>query len=189
MLGVAILWVVAGAPRASAQHVIDFENTDLKGEPFVEFAPALAFLNVGGSGVTVTIQGKHLRIFDLFRFGGVPEIKGKALIDFPFPAGSNPDGTVILFDPPVYEVSLRAGDFAGDDDGPMTITAYDANGTKIGFDAQDWGEGQNPPFAPLTVRGSGIARVVYHSGGTYRNSTFIDDVTFMPMPKIDKQEP
>lgn len=189
MLGLAILWVATGAPRASAQHVIDFENTDLKGEAFVEFAPSLTFPNVGGSGVTVTIQGTHLRIYDIFRFGGVPEVKGKALIDFPFPSGSNPDGTVILFDPPVYEVSLRAGDFAGDDDGPITITAYDTNLAKIGSAAQDWGEGQNPPFVPLAVRGKGIARVVYHSGGTYRNSTFIDDVTFTPMPKMEKRQP
>ena len=81
---------------------------------------------------------------------------------------------------PVSNFSLRAGDFAGDADTPLSITAFDAANNIIGTGTASWAAGQNPPFALLTTAATDIRKVVYSSGGTFAGSTFIDDITFTP---------
>jgi hypothetical protein len=158
---------------------INFEEFNLNNQVFLDVDQSLEFLNVDGSGVNVTIVGNaDNRIYDLFKFGRNPNATGQALIDWFWPMGSNPLGTTILFDQPVSNFSLRAGDFGSDNDGQLKITAFDSAGNVIGSDSANWNSGQFPPFATLNLNTTGINKVVYLSGGTFQNSTFIDDLTF-----------
>jgi len=178
----AASFLVTTAPAFAA--VIDFESFNLGGQPFLDVSSPLLFNNVGGSGVNVSImQGADLRVYDLFQFGHDPTATGQALIDWPFPNGANTVGTTILFDTPLSHFSLRAGDFGGDDDSPLIITAFDAANNVIGTSSTAWPAPQNPPFALLSINAPGIRRVVYSSGGTFSGSTFIDDITFTPVPE------
>jgi len=169
---------------ASADIVIDFEGFDLDGQTFLDVGSPLEFANAGNSGVDVSFQqGADLRVYDLFSFGGDPNATGQALIDFPFPAGSNTAGTQILFSSEIIYFSLDAGDFGGDNDSPITIRAFDANDNILAIDSETWGASQFPPFITLEVTAPGIRRIEYKSGGSFAGSTFIDNVTFTAVPE------
>ena len=161
---------------------IDFESVNLGGGTYITVGPTLTFTNVGGLGTDVTISGGSgdLRIYDLFKFGGDPATTGQALIDWVWPIGSNPSGTRISFSNPVSNFSLKAGDFGSDDDGPLSLTAYDKDGNVLGTDSTSWPSSAFPPFATLNISSVGISKILYLSGGAYMNSTFIDDLTFTP---------
>ena len=175
VLWAALLATAIISPANAA--VIDFEDFDLGGMSYLDVGSPLTFPDVDGSGVTVSIvQGADNRIYDLYLFGGWV---GQALIDWPWGgAMSNPAGTTILFDQDVSNFILEAGDFGSDDDSPLSITAYDADDNVIGSDSVPWDASKNPPFATLSLNVSGIRKIVYHSGGNYANSTFIDNLTF-----------
>jgi hypothetical protein len=111
-------------------------------------------------------------------FGNNPQATGQALIDMSWSTFQNPNGTDILFDVPVKNFSLRAGDFGGDDDSPLKIEAFDAGGASLGVAMVSWPASTFPPFATLSLNVSGIRKVHYSSGGQFTGSTFIDDVTF-----------
>lgn len=173
--------LLVGAAHAA---VVDFENFALGGNTFLDVGASLVFTNVDGSGVDVTInEGADNRVYDLFLFAGNSSATSQALIDFPWPIGSNEIGTTILFSSAVSSFSLIAGDFGSDADGSMTITAFDSGNNIIASDSVIWGAGQMPPFALLSVAGDAIRKVVYHSGGDFQNSTFIDDLTFTAVPE------
>lgn len=169
-------------PVLARAATIDFEGFALGGATFLDVGPSLSFSNVEGSGVDVTInEGADNRIYDLFLFGSNPLATGQALIDWNWPSGSNTVGTEILFSTSVLSFSLEAGDFGGDDDSPLTITAYDIGGNLVASDSASWSS--NPPFSLLSVSAPGIRRVVFQSGGTFANSIFIDNLTFaIPEP-------
>lgn len=165
---------------------IDFESFNLQGQDFLAVGSPLHFTNVSGSGVSVTItQGASLRVYDLFRYQGDPSVTGQALIDWPFPGGSNNIGTTFLFDRPLTECSVLAGDFGGDADTPLTLTAYNAGNHVIASNSITWPAGQNPPFALLSVAAQGIRKIVYRSGGIAPGSTFIDSLTFTAFSRFD----
>lgn len=174
--------ILSGWQFASAQSVtIDFENFDLGGGTFLDVSENLVLMDVGSSGVDVTINaGTDNRIYDLFLFGGYSDPGPQALIDWPWPSGSNGTGTCIEFSSPVSDVSLIAGDFGSDDDSPLMITAFDPNNNVVGTDSVPWPATSFPPFATLSVSGSNIAKVVYSSGGAFAGSTFIDNISFTP---------
>ena len=76
--------------------IIDFEEFNLQGALYLDVPSPLIFNNVGGTGVNVEIvEGADNRIYDLYQFGGNPDITGQALIDWPWSSGSNPSGTTI----------------------------------------------------------------------------------------------
>jgi acetyl esterase/lipase len=83
---------------------------------------------------------------------------------------------------PVTDFSLRAGDFGGDEEN-LSITAYDAGGHIIGASSLLWSTDQTPPFAVLNVAAPAISSIVYRSDGDFPSSTFIDDLTFTPIPE------
>lgn len=174
MLAVMAAW----SPRAAAV-VIDFEEFDLSANSPLSVGPTLAFPNVGNSGVNVTIVGgqPNLRIFDLTASG-----ESQALADS-VTFGTDAVATTILFDQPVANFQLRAGDLGTDEDTPLTITAYDVGDNVLGSDSEIWVLSQAPPFVPLSVNATGIRKVVYSSGGMFPNSTFIDDLSFTPVPE------
>jgi hypothetical protein len=168
-------------PSASEADVIDFEEFDLGGNTYLDVGSPLVFTKVGETGVDVDIvEGADNRIYDLFEFAGNPAVTGQALIDWPWPEGRNITGTTILFSKPVSDFSLQAGDFGGDDDSPLTITAYDDSDNVIGTDSASWDPYRFPPFAVLHISAAGIRKVVYRSGGAYENSTFIDNLSVAP---------
>jgi len=164
------------APLSFAQYVIDFEDFNLQGQQYLDVAESLVIPNAGGSTMTVTINaGADNRIYDLALFAGYV---GQSLIDWPWPSGSNPAGTDILFDSAVNFFSIEAGDFGSDDDSPLQITAYDINNQVVGSDSVPWPSTAFPPFAVLTIQAAGIVRVHFSSGGPYANSVFLDNITF-----------
>ena len=185
LVAIALLGVMSipSGTATAAPLTIDFETFNLGGGLFISVGSPLSFTNVGGSGTDVTIVGGSgdLRIYDLFEFGHDPMADGQALIDFVWPAGSNPNGTQIIFSKPVSNFSLKAGDFGSDTDTPLSITAYDKSGNVLGNDSKSWPYTASPPFATLSITSSNISKILYLSGGTYQNSTFIDDLTFTPM--------
>lgn len=167
----AILFV----PEAAAQPArIDFENS-----VSTQDLP-LVFTDTGG--VTVTISGAELRVLDLLEFAGNPEFAGRALISWSWERGDT-GGISITFSRPATSVTLRAGDFSGDDDGPLVLRGYDCAGRLIVEDSDPWPEGRSAPFATLAVQAGELCRVVYTSGGQYPNSTFIDDVVVTAAPE------
>lgn len=184
MLVVVALLTVTGGISPAAPLTIDFEQFNLGGQLYLDVPETLLFNNVGGSGIDVTIVGAaDNRVYDLYKFGSNPNATGQALIDWFWPYGSNPVGTSILFNKSVSSFSLRAGDFGADDDSPLKITAFDAQDQIIGQDSVPWYASSLPPLAMLSVSAPGIRKVIYNSGGNYANSTFIDDVTFIPIPE------
>jgi hypothetical protein len=171
--------LLAPALGAAQSYVVDFEDFNLNGGLFLDVSETLALNDVGGSGIDVLILGNaDNRIYDLVQFGHYAFASPQALIDMNWTNYQNPAGTDILFSSSVSSVSLIAGDFGGDNDSPITITAYDAAGNVVDTDTTLW-DGF-PPFQLLSVVGSGIVRVHYFSGGQYTNSTFFDDITFTP---------
>ncbi len=176
--------VVAGSVTPTTLGItVDFEEFNLGGALYLDVSETLVLNNVDGSGVNVTIVGgADNRVYDLFQFGGDPSATGQALIDWFWPWGSNPTGTTILFDKPMLSFSLRAGDFGSDDDSPLMITAFDSQDQLLAQDSVSWDASRFPPFATLSVSATGIRKVIYSSGGNYANSTFIDDLTFIPEP-------
>lgn len=165
------------ALAAAQTYVIDFEDFNTGGAAYEDVSESLLLADVGGSGIDVTINGgADNRIYDLVQFGGYTFPGPQALIDWNWSSYQNTAGTDIEFSAPVSSVSLIAGDFGGDDDSPITITAYDASGAVVDSDFTPWNG--NPPFSLLSVSGGGIVRVHYSSGGQYTNSTFFDDITF-----------
>jgi hypothetical protein len=172
-----------GAPKADASIKIDFEDFNLGGGLFLDVPDTLIFSDVGGSGVSVTIVGgADIRIYDMFKYGNNPNATGQALGDWKWWGGSNTAGTTILFDKPVTSFSLRAGDFGADNDNFLMITAFDAQDQILAQDSVPWNATMQPPFATLSVSAPDISKVIYNSGGSYANSTFIDDLTFVPEP-------
>src|SRR5262245_3633511 len=108
------------APARSV--VIDFEEFNLGGSTFLDVGSPLVFSR---PGVTVTMnQGIDFRIYDLFKYGNDPAATGQALIDMNWSSFSNPNGTDIVFNVPVQNFSLRAGDFGSDDDSTLRIEAF-----------------------------------------------------------------
>lgn len=175
--GVAAL---ALADAARAGFLIDFESFDLGGETFLDVPETLLFLDVGGSGIDVTINGMvNNRIYDLFLFGGDPNAVGQALIDWGW-NGPNPDGTDFLFSAGITSFSIEAGDFGGDDDSPLQIVAFDADDQMVAMDSVPWSS--FPPFATLSVNAPDIRRVRFSSGGTFPGSVFMDNMMFTPVP-------
>ncbi len=176
-LGLVAL-VASASAAVDAQVTVDFENFNLGGQLYLDTLEMVVISNVGGSGVNVTIQAyDDLRIYDMFQYGGAGT---QAMIDMNWNNFNNPLGTDILFDPVVSNVSLLAGDFGSDDDSPLMIVAYDAAGNVLGTASQPWPASASPPLAVLSVNACGIKRIHYSSGGTFQNSTFVDDITFMP---------
>ena len=185
-LAVLALFMTGGTLARAA--TIDFESFDLVGGPFLDVPESLPFPNVGGSGVDVTINGgADNRIYDLFQYGHDSNAVGQALIDWPWPSGSNPAGTEMLFSVSVAEVSMRVGDFGGDDDTPLLLRAFDVNGVEIGSDSVNWPATAQPPFATLSVTVAGIRKVIFSSGGFYAGSVFIDDVTFSTSVSVESE--
>lgn len=169
--------LVAVAPLPAA--IIDFESFSLGGAPFLDTSQSLVFSNVSGSGVNVTINGGiDLRVYDLVQFGGYSFPGPQALIDMSWSTFTNAIGTDILFNVPVSNFSLIAGDFGSDDDSPLRIEAFDASNNSLGVATDPWGASAFPPFAQLILNVSGIHRVHYSSGGSFTGSTFIDNITF-----------
>jgi hypothetical protein len=154
---------------------IGFENFNTADSVYIEVSSPLQYTNTDGSDVTVTfVAGAGFKIYDLSRYG-YPAATGHALLDWP---GTNYVGTTIFFDAPVKDFSLQAGDFGGDDDSPLTITAYDSTNNIVGTASTLWPTNQFPPFVLLSVSATNIRKVVYSSGGLNPGSTFIDNVTF-----------
>jgi hypothetical protein len=171
--------LLAPALGTAQSYVVDFEDFNLNGGQFLDVSETLSLNDVGGSGIDVLILGNaDNRVYDLVQYGNYAFASPQAMIDMSWTNYQNPAGTDILFSPSVSSVSLIAGDFGGDNDSPITITAYDAAGNVVDTDTTPW-DG-DPPFQLLSVVGSGIVRVHYFSGGQYTNSTFFDDITFTP---------
>ena len=182
----AILALSMVLVHAASAAVIDFEGFDLGGKTFEVVDSSLAFNDVDGSGVDVTIEaGVQNRIYDLFLFANDPNATSQALIDYDFPTGSNPDGTMILFSTPIESFSLVAGDFGGaqEADGLLEITAFGANDQVVATDSVQWPAGMTAPFAELSISGVRVSKILYQSGGSFAGSTFIDDLTFTPVPE------
>jgi hypothetical protein len=162
-------------------EVIDFESFNLAGAVFLDTPEILSFMNVGGSGVNVTINGgADLRIYDLVQFGSYAFPGPQALIDMNWGTFTNPAGTDIFFSTLVSNFSLIAGDFGSDSDTPLRIEAFNAGGASLGVATALWPATANPPFALLSLNLSGISRVHYSSGGSFTGSTFVDNITFTP---------
>lgn len=60
-----------------------------------------------------------LRVQDLSTYG--PRGEGLGYIDWRWPGGANTDGLTLTFDRAVSFVSLEAGDWGSDDDGPLEL--------------------------------------------------------------------
>ncbi len=172
-------FVLFASPNIAQSYLVDFEDFQLQGALFLDVSENLVLTDVGGSGIDVTlVGGSDSRIYDLVQFGGYLEPGPQAFIDMDWNTFQNFAGTDILFSSPVGDFSVICGDFGGDDDSPMVISAYDGAGNLVDSDSANWN--QNPPFASLSVGGGGIVRVHYSSGGSFTNSTFIDDLRFTP---------
>ena len=180
VLGVLCL---SSAAAQASPVTIDFESYNLGGSQFLDTPETPTFNNIGGSGTTVQILGHDdVRIYDLVQFSGgtYPGPGRQAMIDMNWSNFNNPLGTDITFDHAVSNFSLLAGDFGSDDDSPLRIEAFDAGNVSLGVATSLWPNTAEPPFAHLTLALSGIRRVHYSSGGTFQNSTFVDDITFTP---------
>ena len=180
VFGASSLAVVCGVAGAQVQ---DFEGFDLGGADFLDTAESLLFEDLVPSIDMTIVGGADLRVYDLLEWAGSdPGNHGQALIDWDWNSESNDVGTEFLFSAPIPGFSLLAGDYGGDEDGPLTITAYDADGAIVATDSVFWTGDDQPPFAQLSLTGTGITCVVYTSGGDFTGSTFIDDVMVIPAP-------
>lgn len=182
MVGLLALCVLMGPVQSVQAAVIDFESIDTGGVEFFGLSSPLDFSNVDGTGLNVSIvAGAALFLQDI---STLPGMTGHALIDFDvnsFWPSPNSIGTTILFDMPISNFSLMAGDAGLDDDGEVKITAYDVSNNIIASDSFFWGT-QGPPFATLSLDAKGITKIVYQSGGSFAGSTVIDNLTFSADP-------
>ncbi len=187
MKSLAIVLLIASAAWSARAHavvspvVIDFEDIDMGFDSPKNVGPTLAYSNAGNSGVNVTIVSGHLTLFvdDLTSYPGTT---GQALLDA-VESIPVPHVTTILFGSPVKNFQMSAGDLGTDNDGSLDITAYDAADSVLGSDTEPWGLNKTPPFATLSVGATGIRKIVYSSGGTLPNTTYIDNLTFTPVPE------
>lgn len=129
----------------------------------------LLFENVSGTGVDVKIDGPALTVTDLYEFAGQDDVRGNALITNRWP---QQDGIAVIFSRPVRTVGIVAGDFGGDEDGPLILRALDCKGREVARDEATWSSGQMPPFAPLMVSALSICQVLFTSGGEHAGSAF-----------------
>ena len=161
----------AAAPRTTGQLNFDDLQPTLGDPP----AKPLEFTDVDGSGINITIHGPALTVTDLFQFAHLDAIRGNALITNIWP---QQDGISIKFSRPVRMVSVIAGDFGGDDDGPLVLRAFDCKGRVVQESSAPWKDGQMPPFAPLRVSADSICQVIFTSGGEFAGSAFLDRLEF-----------
>jgi hypothetical protein len=110
-----------------------------------------------------------LRVEDLGTYGA----EGLGYIDWRWPGGANTDGLTLTFSRAVSFVSLEAGDWGSDDDGPLELTAWDCDHRLLATTKKPWGLTREWPFETLRVEGKGICQVRYRSGGQYAGSTYI----------------
>ena len=154
-----MLLLVALALAASPLDGAEFR--DVKGPLVLDLGTVKATLRASVS----------LRVQDLARFG--PHGEGVGYIDWRWPEGANTDGLTLTFDRPVSAVSLEAGDWGSDDDGPLELTAWDCSHQLVASVKKNWGVTREWPFETLSVAGHGICQVRYRSGGPFAGSTFI----------------
>jgi hypothetical protein len=184
-ISLALLLSVAGLAHGRGPRVgIDFEDVKLEGQPHVELESGVEFVDPATQVGVRIVAGAGLRVYDMPRFSGDSKVPGQALIDWHWPAGSNPEGTRIKLGRPITSLTLTAGDWGSDDDGELSLVAFDCEGKTIAKDGVKWGADKFPPFARLEVSvnhdGPGICSVHYRSGGQYAGSTFIDNIVIEP---------
>lgn len=97
-----------------------------------------------------------------------------------------PGSTLVLnFSAPLTGGSISFGDFDGDDDSPVTLTAFSGlNGTGANLGGAsvaypiglDFGTQGNAAIGTLTVSATGIQSVTISSGGPFPGSLFFDNI-------------
>ncbi len=169
--GWLLLLLTSGVAAQRPTLRVDFDALapgPTRGEPIL-------LRDVDGRGLEVRFEGPELQVIDLFEFAHDPSVRGRALITWSWP---QQDGITITFSRPITYVSARAGDFGGDDDGPLTLRAYDCDGSEVAAANAPWPSDALPPFRQLEVRGAAICRVKFTSGGQHAGSAFLDDLEF-----------
>lgn len=147
-------------------------DPDLGGAPFRDFKQPLTLTIRGDLKMTLRAS-VSLRAQDLPSYASSPRVEGIGFIDWRWPSSANTDGLTITFSRPVSVVSLEAGDWGSDDDGPLELTAWTCDHQLIKTVTKPWDITREPPFEKLSVVAKGICSVRYRSGGPYAGSTFI----------------
>jgi PEP-CTERM motif len=146
-------------------------------------------------GLTATLQrqdGTDLGIIDLTAFGSPPSFGHRSVSNFVGPSVSPGSTLIINFSQPVNAASLSFGDYDGDDDSPVTLTAFSApNGLGTALSSSSVSYPINLTLASgesavrtLSVTGTEIESLTFTSGGPFPGTLFSDNlvVTLAPPP-------
>lgn len=154
--------------------LLQVPSVPLGGQPYLDVRSPLV-LELGHVKVSVTAS-VSLRVQDLPRFCSSPLVKGQGLIDWGWNLVRNSEGMKLAFSQPLSFFAVDAGDWSGDDDGPLELTAFDCDGRQVAQASSTWAADRAPPFATLKVQAKGICWVRYRSGGLHAGSTFITNL-------------
>lgn len=149
------------------------DPVDLKGAPFRDYKEPLVVTIRGDLKMTMRAS-VSLRAQDLPSYAS--GVEGIGFIDWRWPSSANTDGLTMTFSRPVSVVSMEAGDWGSDDDGPLELTAWNCDHQIIATVTRPWDISRNPPFEKLKIVSKGICSVRYRSGGQFAGSTFITKI-------------
>ncbi len=165
-------------------HATTFDLESLNTGTFTSVSQA-----VGGLGIVIHRADND--IFEILDITGTPPAFGSRTIanfDSAFDAGAT---MVVNFTNPVRDASISFGDFAGDDDGSVVLTAWsglNGTGTNLGtvsipYPASLTLANGNSAIRTLTAPFFGIQSFTILSGGPFPGTMFFDNVAATAVPE------
>ncbi|MCH7903300.1 MAG: PEP-CTERM sorting domain-containing protein [Armatimonadetes bacterium] len=154
---------------ASAQ-VFDWENLGLGN--FSSVSQTVSGITATGTGVGGTIDVLDFGSFTNFSTFGTRSIVG----------GGDPRVAIrVDFSIDLTLLTVQFGDIGVDDDGTVTVTAYNSSNAVVDTNSMNYGLMDRP--ASLTLSAPDISYFIGVSGGPFPNTLVWDNMTVTPVPE------
>lgn len=155
----------------SSAQTFDWENLSLG-----SFSSVVQ--TVGGITATGTGVGANVQVLDMtFAFAGF----GTRSIYGDGGAGGNRVPLRVDFSAVLSQVRVEFGDGGNDDDGTVTITAF--NSSDVQVDQESFAFGFNTGIESLTLDAPDISYIVGGTNGSIVNSVAFDNMSVTPVPE------
>ncbi len=193
IVSASLIFMISGSAWASSIK-FDFESETATFTPPPGPSPgALASLTMTENGLTATLSRTTAATeFDIINTSGFPgsfpATWGLQHLD-PFSASPAGDSFLADFSIPLNTLSIEFGDFAGDDDSLVELSAFSGlggTGTLLDTNTSMWLISDSLPslFKTLTVSSSTpFSSVLFTSGGDFPNSLYWDNMEVEPIPE------
>ena len=154
---------------ASAQ-VFDWENLGLGN--FASVSQTVSGITATGTGVGGTVDVLDFGSFTNFSTFGTRSIVG----------GGNPRVAIrVDFSIDLTLLTVQFGDIGVDDDGTVTVTAYNSSNAVVDTNSMNYGLMERP--ASLTLSAQDISYFIGVSGGPFPNTLVWDNMRVTPVPE------